>query len=285
MEIEALGESHSVYQQFAKNLRARVLERGSIAQICLNLKINRQQFNKYLSGAVLPNEITMGKIVTYLGVELVQLFEDKRPVQQAHDKTSLPNLINTEPFDQVLTRVYSESSMCSLTEGVYFCYAPWLPNVRYCIRSIVIVKRIDEHLVFTRLVRINEPGVLQRKYKSRMQVGIVTQHGNIINMLGADPRRDQLKMMISCVRDNSAPHNLMGGLISTYTPVGLPASFRVVLHFQGAADQWRQLYRKSGTMAIEDPSIRPDAAAIILKYFHDENAMLHTYDVMKGWRT
>ena len=58
---------------FSVALRDHVLRRGTIAQACKATGINRQQFNKYLAGDVLPGARTMRKICSYLGVSEEQL--------------------------------------------------------------------------------------------------------------------------------------------------------------------------------------------------------------------
>ena len=52
----------------AEELKALVLARGTISQACNATSINRQQFNKYLAGQVLPGARNMRKICSYLGV-------------------------------------------------------------------------------------------------------------------------------------------------------------------------------------------------------------------------
>ena len=52
----------------AKELKRLVLARGTISQACNATSINRQQFNKYLAGQVLPGARNMRKICSYLGV-------------------------------------------------------------------------------------------------------------------------------------------------------------------------------------------------------------------------
>ncbi|MEI7599437.1 MAG: hypothetical protein WCJ41_08955 [Aestuariivirga sp.] len=42
-----------------------VLARGTIVQACKHTGINRQQFNKYLAGQIMPGARTMRKICSY----------------------------------------------------------------------------------------------------------------------------------------------------------------------------------------------------------------------------
>lgn len=60
---------------FASALRSHCARKGSIAQLCKATGINRQQFNKYLAGQILPGARNMRKICTYLGVTEAQLME------------------------------------------------------------------------------------------------------------------------------------------------------------------------------------------------------------------
>ncbi len=285
MAAKIFEDETTVYQIFAKNLRARVLERGSISQICLDLDINRQQFNKYLGGSMLPNKSTMGKIVAYLGVGLLQLFQEE-PTLQTSDRDLQRNRSDSNIYlEKALEQIKSHSSSSRFAEGVYTCYSAWLPAFQYCLRSLVILKRVEGHLVFTRLVRLDELGSVERKYRPRLQEGVVTQHKNFISLSGTEPKRDHRKIMMCFARGDMPLHNTMGGLLLTYALTDLPISCRVVLHYQGQSKDWRKYYKDSGLMPIDHPSIRSDAAAIIQQYFHEQNSILQTFDQMEAWRS
>lgn len=58
---------------FRKSLETHVRQQSSIAAICRKAGINRQQFNKYLSGENVPSLATTCKIAEVLGVGLEQL--------------------------------------------------------------------------------------------------------------------------------------------------------------------------------------------------------------------
>lgn len=60
---------------FAKNLRAMTEKKGSIAQVCRGLVMNRQQFNKYLSGTSFPGPQTLEKLAHYFGVDQHAMFD------------------------------------------------------------------------------------------------------------------------------------------------------------------------------------------------------------------
>lgn len=83
-------------ESFARELKKRVLARGSIAQACALTAINRQQFNKYLAAQILPGSRNLRKICVYLGISEADLMSGRprpaiTPTGQAEiDWASLP---------------------------------------------------------------------------------------------------------------------------------------------------------------------------------------------------
>ncbi len=53
---------------FAINLRLLCSTESSVSAICRQIGLNRQQFNKYLSGAARPSPANMRKIAVHFGV-------------------------------------------------------------------------------------------------------------------------------------------------------------------------------------------------------------------------
>lgn len=62
---------------FANNLRSLCADRGSIALVCRDIGINRQQFNRYLSGSSLPSAHNLRRISTYFGLTEQDMFDDQ----------------------------------------------------------------------------------------------------------------------------------------------------------------------------------------------------------------
>ena len=65
---ELLNLLHSQPDSFSKNLKLLSSYYQSIAEICRKMAINRQQFNKYLSGSTSPSIKNMRKIADFFGV-------------------------------------------------------------------------------------------------------------------------------------------------------------------------------------------------------------------------
>ena len=52
-------------ENFSKNLRTLCNNQISVAHVCRKMEINRQQFNKYLSGQIYPSKYNLNKICQY----------------------------------------------------------------------------------------------------------------------------------------------------------------------------------------------------------------------------
>lgn len=61
---------------FAINLRTLCEQQGSVAAVCRKINVNRQQFNKYLSGAHLPSTANLRIIANYFGLSVPMMFAD-----------------------------------------------------------------------------------------------------------------------------------------------------------------------------------------------------------------
>eukprot|EP00494_Astrolonche_serrata_P010279 UN10341 len=53
------------HQNFATNLRLVCDQYRSVAQVCRSLEMNRQQFNKYLSGQIYPSKHYLARICKF----------------------------------------------------------------------------------------------------------------------------------------------------------------------------------------------------------------------------
>jgi len=61
-------------EDFASNLRLLCGYYRSIAEVCRLVKINRSQFNKYLSGSTLPSKYILRSLCDFFGVEEYEIF-------------------------------------------------------------------------------------------------------------------------------------------------------------------------------------------------------------------
>jgi DNA-binding phage protein len=66
--LHQIFSTDAEFPNFPLNLRYLCDQRGSISTICRSIGINRQQFNKYLSGAHLPASTNIKRIANHFGL-------------------------------------------------------------------------------------------------------------------------------------------------------------------------------------------------------------------------
>lgn len=98
---------------FGKNLRELCARQGSVAAVCREIGINRQQFNRYLIGQTRPSAHVMAKIEDYFGISAAELYSPSRP-------NSLHlNRLKTEVFASDFGPVDQASSLERYCGGYY----------------------------------------------------------------------------------------------------------------------------------------------------------------------
>jgi transcriptional regulator with XRE-family HTH domain len=135
---------------FAQNLRRECRRFPSIADVCRQAEINRQQFNKYLAGKGLPSAAVLHKICSTLNVSEHILFNapvepSVAPPLSAIEQSLL--LLRNVPglrFDKL------DLTNTDFPEGDFFCYFQMHKVPGMLVRSFLRVKR---HGVFTGFVR------------------------------------------------------------------------------------------------------------------------------------
>ena len=145
----------TVTENFAKNLRRHCDRQPSIAAICAATKINRQQFNKYLSGKVLPGSLKLRKICEYLGVSEAELFQSrnskaKSPTQtmtEASRPQDKSNLLGLLPF----AKENLDFKNTGLADGYYYSHFPVPNQTGTLMRSLVWVYSKDGKQHFVRV--------------------------------------------------------------------------------------------------------------------------------------
>ena len=63
-----------IHDIFSVNLRQACKKFESISEVARRVGINRQQFNRYLSGENIPNKRTIGRLAKFLDIDESELF-------------------------------------------------------------------------------------------------------------------------------------------------------------------------------------------------------------------
>ncbi len=150
---------------FANELRRQCGRYETIAQVCEGAGINRQQFNKYLSGQVLPSARSLAKICAFLQVSEQTMLGTMPPVPNSvssndRRKEQSPHvaLPGSDEFILALaaqrlssmTKQNVKSGSGLVREGHYACYFPLHTSSDLLLRVLVTVRSRCGILGFSR---------------------------------------------------------------------------------------------------------------------------------------
>ena len=165
---------------FSENLRSLCRTRRSVSQICREIGMNRQQFERYLQGQSLPSSHNTYRISRYFGVEEQSLFVSPDRFQRAQATRTakasgfaLPALLdNLFPGDLSVLRNYL---------GVYhahFVNRTWPDRVQ---RALCVVTEVDGKVLTRYVGRVSDPHS-SLIYRSKFR-GMMSFHGDRLFLL------------------------------------------------------------------------------------------------------
>ncbi|WP_291732197.1 helix-turn-helix transcriptional regulator [Leisingera sp. F5] len=107
-------------ESFSENLRSLCAEHGSIAQICREIGINRQQFNRYLNGSSLPAAHNLRRIARYFSIPEAQLFTANSEFETRLEDAAGP--VQHSPADRFLSPFRGQQRNLKRYLGFYHAY-------------------------------------------------------------------------------------------------------------------------------------------------------------------
>jgi transcriptional regulator with XRE-family HTH domain len=146
---------------FAENLRLLAGYYPSIADVCRRIGLNRQQFNKYLSGQTRPSRHTLRRVCDFFGVEDYEIFMPSdefraliavRPRRRADGKTQ-----TASPYLRSMEALFSVSRAdVGRYLGYYFTYRLSFSNPALVLKSLVHLWQEDDRVLSKRVERFLE---------------------------------------------------------------------------------------------------------------------------------
>ena len=144
------------HENFFKNLRTVSNKQISVAHVCRKMEINRQQFNKYLSGQIYPSKYNLNKICQYfqLSEEEFNLkpSEFRLIASKSHQLESNPGKIK---LNNTIDSISSLSNDLSRYEGYYYSHfhSPEYPG--YINRSLIHIYQYENNFYSTSIEHLD----------------------------------------------------------------------------------------------------------------------------------
>ncbi len=244
----------------------------TIAEICQGIGINRQQFNKYLSGSAMPNPLTLERICIFLQVDQSTLFLSHGTVAEKsrkddsgsnrfseHDTAAIAKALNFS-FSEDTARL--DSQVGDFPDGDYFCYCqyPKLPGM--VIRSLVHVWRHNSLKRFVRVTSFPSPTNVRQRIGSGRHSGTILANQTEIYFLGTNRYSPGQMSLMTIERANAFNNQFYTGLMLTRSHSS-PMCVAICMVLQDEAASKRELLGKVGLIHESDLSFAPTVLAAI----------------------
>ncbi len=138
------------YPNFSRNLRIACDQYSSVAEVCRSLEINRQQFNKYLSGQIHPSRHNLKRICEFFKINEKQFDLNAIEFKACIAKTGKEATNTTgNPVEQVIDSLPNSIDELARYEGYYYSHFHALGYPGSVIRSLIHVYRSGERFYTT----------------------------------------------------------------------------------------------------------------------------------------
>lgn len=166
-------------ENFSRNLRSLCADYGSIAQVCRDIGLNRQQFNRYLNGGGMPSAHNLRRIAQHFNVSEEDLEADA--ISFAAKRTRMQNPISRGPARLLSSIFENQAGPLRRYLGFYhghFVTPTWEEKI---MRTLIWLREDEGYIVshtFERALSDDESIVQKTKYS-----GLAAYRGNRIYLL------------------------------------------------------------------------------------------------------
>lgn len=163
-------------EDFSENLRSICADYGSIAQVCREIGINRQQFNRYLNGGGMPSAHNLRRIARYFDLPEADLFTD-------HAEFTRRNILNQKrtasgPADLMTGAFRDQAKVLRRYLGFYHSHFQTPTWDGMILRSLIWLYEKDGYVMTRSLEKVRaKDGSI---YQNSRYEGMVAQRGNRI---------------------------------------------------------------------------------------------------------
>ena len=268
-------------QNFAVNLRLICGQYRSVAHVCRSLEMNRQQFNKYLSGKIYPSKHNLHRVCQFFKLSEEQLNLAPEAFGQVvaeyfqHDVDPASSEI-----EKVLNMLPDSAEVLARYEGYYYSHFHALGFPGHLVRSLVHIFRHKGRFYSNNTEHLwdKEKGDSHRnrfKYK-----GVVTYLGDRIFITEVEMLT---KTAICHTILFPSYRNIVDTLSGITTGVGsinshMPKATRVEYQYLGKQVDLREALRGCGIFDLESKQIDSDIRERINNEMTDQEFMLTARD-------
>lgn len=249
----------------SKNLNVLCSYYSSIAEVCRKLSINRQQFNKYLSGQTWPSRHNMRRICDFFGVSESEILLEPERLEEIVGLRRRP--ISDDRLDlpmRHLENLYAVSGSLERYAGFYYRYFFSFGNQGRIIKSLCVISERAGRYYWKNIERIRIPDT-PRTITTNKYEGVVFLIADRIFIIEYETLlRNSITQVTLYPSYRTRVDRLLG--IQTGGPVRRgrkPGASRVLLEYLGQNIDIKKALSQSGLFEKDDPGIPAATVALI----------------------
>jgi len=244
----------------------------STADMCRKVDINRQQFNKYLSGQHIPSKNTLSKIAKYFNLDIDDLFRTPAEFKknfESYDNEIPLHLRQSSVFSNIVLQSKLTASHLKDYLGVYYRYhfsSIYKGKVLKSLTYIFVRNDIVEYVTIERFPLMgenNKTGYIFRYH------GICILMGDRMFMVDTEQKQNNEMTFTALVPQQRRPLRYLHGILTGIASSSFrqPFSSRVSFEFIGQ--------HKLSKSLLANATVLHDLESVpleILSYLAEENA-------------
>lgn len=254
---------------FADNLRLLCSYKKSISGVCRELVINRQQFNKYLSGSTMPSGNNMRKICDYFGVEEYEIHmpsEEFEKLVKARPVAGSLSGQQPRPEIEFLDKLFQRGSEdLSKYEGSYYIYYYSTSYPGRILKAYGVIYEEEGRHFFKWIERLSLVGVSGRDGFIYKLKGVVLGLSNRIFVSGYEQiMKNEMVHLILYPTYKNKVSQLSGLLLGVSGADSRePVSQRVLFSYLGKSINHRTAFKRCGVYEVDSDEVDPEIKAWI----------------------
>jgi hypothetical protein len=245
----------SLRENLSINLRALCREHGSVAAICREMGVNRQQFDRYLTMDALPNKATTERICRYFAIEEAELYRDPATGDLSARSRTAGKPGNRFGDGLLAARIFAPPQP-TIAPGFYQTFFSIPGHGGQILCSITVVRSEDERTTFRRLTGLSETRGTAWSYFMGDHEGVVMERLNWFYFLGLNRRGTMEPTFMSVQWGPFSPEPLLCGHAMIVTPSG-PSVTTAVMRAVPKGMSLRNALRMAKVYAASDPAVGP----------------------------
>jgi transcriptional regulator with XRE-family HTH domain len=252
-------------ENLARNLALVCSFYPSIAEVCRRLQINRQQFNRYLSGRTHPSRSNMRRICDFFGVTEGEILQDSDVFEEM-----IALRPRTPPQSEVsramrhLERLYETSQNLDKYVGYYFRYFFSFGNAGMIIRSLAVIFREDGRYFWKNIEILRDPETSKTTGLNKYEGAAFFLADRIYVVEYETLERVSITQMTLYPTHRTRLDKLVGVQTGGPTRRGRkPGASRVALEYLGRHVDMRRALSRLGLFSPESGEIRAEIVNLI----------------------